>query len=357
MAGPPPIDRWHGRALSSWGVAAGATLLLLRLARLAVSRSEWNDLPPLTRANPILLTDDDAHMLTLLRIMLERCNLNVVSTQYGDDALALCHTMPISLVISDVMKPGMSGFDLLRQLRADPATRDIPLMFVSAGSSVQRIMAAKELGADDYLVKPVSFQELGKRVCALLAERGRWTVWRAARPASWPTSAIDPALDQASCRASIPTSMAQRSARTRSGCARQSCLGGAHGLALLGHPPGVRGRDVVGGAPASPARRRVAQPAGDGVLFDQHHQPFVRIVLVVVEDRGHQLVDLHALVGRDLPARRQPLDREGVLRRAFQPLIASTISRPSTCRLSRSLGQRAGSSAYFTESSFSGRPQ
>lgn len=177
MAGPPPIDRWHGRAFSSWGVAAGATLLLLRLARLAVSRPEWNGLPALTRANPILLTDDDAHMLTLLRIMLERCNLNVVSTQYGDDALALCHTMPISLVISDVMKPGMSGFDLLRQLRADPATRDIPLMFVSAGSSVQRIMAAKELGADDYLVKPVSFQELGKRVCALLAERGRWTVW------------------------------------------------------------------------------------------------------------------------------------------------------------------------------------
>jgi len=43
-------------------------------------------------------------------------------------------------------------------------------------------MAAKELGADDYLVKPVSFQELGKRVCALLAERGRWTVWPGGAP-------------------------------------------------------------------------------------------------------------------------------------------------------------------------------
>lgn len=175
MALPFSFDRWRDRTPFSWLIAAGATLALWRLARLAVSRPEWVDLPTLTRANPVLLTDDDPHVLDLLRLMLEHFNISVVTTTWGDEALSMCRTMPISLVISDVMKPGMSGFDLLKQLRADPATRDIPLIFVSAGSGIQRILTAREMGADDYLVKPVSFQELGTCVCDLLVRRGRWS--------------------------------------------------------------------------------------------------------------------------------------------------------------------------------------
>ena len=176
MAALFSIDRWYDRALLLRITAAGATLLLLRLLQFAFSRPEWDDLPTLTRANPVLLSDDDSIVMDLLRLILERFGLTVVCTPSGEDALAMCRTMPISLVISDVMKPGMDGFTLLKHLRADPATRDIPVMFVSAGSGMQRILAATEAGADDYLIKPVAVREFGDRVCALLTARGRWTV-------------------------------------------------------------------------------------------------------------------------------------------------------------------------------------
>lgn len=175
MALPFSIDRWNSQTVVLWAANTGATLLLLRLIRLAFVLPEWGDLPARTRANPILLTDDDHNVLTLLQLMLERLGLSVVCTPSAEEALAMCRTMPISLVISDVMKPGMSGFELLKHLRADPATRHIPLMFLSAGSSIQGIHTAMQLGADDYLVKPISFQELGVRVCGLLARRGNWS--------------------------------------------------------------------------------------------------------------------------------------------------------------------------------------
>ncbi len=115
----------------------------------------------------ILLADDNADMRGYIRRLLEpRWHVETVSN--GQQALAAARLRRPDLVISDIMMPEMDGFGLLQALRANPATRDVPVMLLSARAGEEARIEGIEAGADDYLVKPFSARELLARIEAQL---------------------------------------------------------------------------------------------------------------------------------------------------------------------------------------------
>jgi CheY-like chemotaxis protein len=119
----------------------------------------------------VLVTDDDSRLRALERLILERNGgLKVIDTGDSDEAIAICQTQPISLVICDILKPRMNGLVILKTLRSNPATQHVPFMFVTA-SGMDRRVSPLELGANDYLPKPFLPQEFLSRVWRLLTWR------------------------------------------------------------------------------------------------------------------------------------------------------------------------------------------
>ncbi|HSE98865.1 MAG TPA: response regulator, partial [Blastocatellia bacterium] len=111
----------------------------------------------------ILLADDNADMREYIkRILGEHWIVEAVSD--GKSALEVARERAPDLVISDVMMPGLDGFELLRELRADPRTRRAPIILLSARAGEESRIEGLEAGADDYLVKPFSARELIARV-------------------------------------------------------------------------------------------------------------------------------------------------------------------------------------------------
>ncbi len=115
----------------------------------------------------ILWADDNADMRQYVRRLLgERYDVEAVPD--GEAALEAARARPPDLVLSDVMMPRLDGFGLLNALRADPATRAIPVILLSARAGEESRVEGLEAGADDYLVKPFSARELLARVGANL---------------------------------------------------------------------------------------------------------------------------------------------------------------------------------------------
>ncbi|RUT07080.1 hypothetical protein DSM106972_023410 [Dulcicalothrix desertica PCC 7102] len=115
----------------------------------------------------ILLADDNADMREYVKRLLEE-NYIVEVVGDGIEALAAIRQQVPDLVLTDIMMPGLDGFGLLRELRANPDTTDIPIIMLSARAGEESRVEGMEAGADDYLVKPFSARELKARVAATL---------------------------------------------------------------------------------------------------------------------------------------------------------------------------------------------
>jgi len=103
----------------------------------------------------LLLVDDQAlNIAALARLFQPGCE--VLSATSGEQALALCAAHPIDLVLLDVMMPGMDGLEVCRRLKADPATRDVPVIFVTAQTDPQSETRGLGAGAVDFISKPIS---------------------------------------------------------------------------------------------------------------------------------------------------------------------------------------------------------
>ncbi len=115
----------------------------------------------------ILFADDNADMREYVsRLLRQRYQVQTVTD--GRAALAAVKEFQPDLVLSDVMMPGMDGFELLQALRADPETRTLPVIILSARAGEEARIEGLEAGADDYLIKPFSARELLVRVGAHL---------------------------------------------------------------------------------------------------------------------------------------------------------------------------------------------
>jgi two-component system response regulator MtrA len=119
----------------------------------------------------VLVADDDEDILQLVSFRLERAGYNVVTAADGQQAIAAAREHKPDLAVLDVMMPGLNGYEVTRQLRADAATADIPVILLTARVQEADVSRGFEAGADDYLRKPFSPQELRSRVQAILARR------------------------------------------------------------------------------------------------------------------------------------------------------------------------------------------
>jgi DNA-binding response OmpR family regulator len=126
-----------------------------------------------TRSTPtILVVDDDEDLRAIVEFRLRREGWTVHAAPDGDTALELARTVHPQVCVLDVMMPRRSGHEVLRELRADDATRDIRVILLTARAQERDVSEGFSLGADDYLTKPFSPGELATRVKAQLARGG-----------------------------------------------------------------------------------------------------------------------------------------------------------------------------------------
>jgi DNA-binding response OmpR family regulator len=108
----------------------------------------------------VLLVDDERAIRTICRVNLEADGFAVLEAKDGAEALEEIRREHPSLVLLDVMMPGIDGWNVAEQLEADDETRDIPIVFVSARAAREDRLRAQELGAVGYIVKPFDPLEL-----------------------------------------------------------------------------------------------------------------------------------------------------------------------------------------------------
>ena len=120
-------------------------------------------------SRPVLIVEDDPDIAESLRYNLERDGLEARVAETGEKGLtaALDSKNPPALIILDLMLPGMSGTELCRRLRREPATRRTPIIMLTARTTESDRIAGLDLGADDYITKPFSVRELMARVRAV----------------------------------------------------------------------------------------------------------------------------------------------------------------------------------------------
>lgn len=119
----------------------------------------------------ILVVDDNAQNLELLVAYLDGLNCQVVTAVDGLDALEKVKAETPDLILLDIMMPKLSGFEVCKTLKKDPATRHIMILMVTALNELGDIERAVAVGCDDFLSKPVNKLELVKRVENMLKLR------------------------------------------------------------------------------------------------------------------------------------------------------------------------------------------
>jgi two-component system, OmpR family, alkaline phosphatase synthesis response regulator PhoP len=131
--------------------------------------------PSATQTDPstasVLIVDDNEQNLELVEAYLEELGCQIKTAKDGAEALKAVETEQPDLILLDVMMPRMSGFQACSRIKANPQTRDIPVIMVTALNEVGDVERAVESGADDFLTKPVNKLELVTRVKSLLRVR------------------------------------------------------------------------------------------------------------------------------------------------------------------------------------------
>jgi len=108
----------------------------------------------------ILVADDDPMIIRLLEIKLSQAGYDVISAEDGLQALDAATKQVPDLIVLDGMMPGLDGFEVLRRLRDQPGTRNIPIIVLTARDQREDVEDALSSGASSYLVKPVNPHDL-----------------------------------------------------------------------------------------------------------------------------------------------------------------------------------------------------
>ncbi|WP_108446600.1 response regulator transcription factor [Halomonas denitrificans] len=118
----------------------------------------------------VLVVDDEPNIVLSLEFLMQQAGFEVDTAEDGESALSRIAESAPDLLLLDISLPGISGFDVLERLRADPAHARLPIVMLTAhGREVEREKGLA-LGADDYVTKPFSTQALVEKVKTLLAE-------------------------------------------------------------------------------------------------------------------------------------------------------------------------------------------
>jgi PleD family two-component response regulator len=122
----------------------------------------------------ILIVEDNSTVTSVVKYFLELEGFEVLLAADGRAGLEAAHREKPSVIVTDVNMPEMDGFEMLKALRANPATRDVAILMLTSEDSLESETRALSAGADDYILKPVEPRRLAARVKALLARsKGR----------------------------------------------------------------------------------------------------------------------------------------------------------------------------------------
>ncbi len=121
----------------------------------------------------ILIAEDEPDIRELVAFMLRFAGYEVLAASNGEEAVQAATRDVPDLVLMDVRMPRMTGYDACRIMKSTPTLRDIPVVFLSAKGQESEIQSGLEAGAEEYLLKPFSPDELTNRVRAILAKFGK----------------------------------------------------------------------------------------------------------------------------------------------------------------------------------------
>jgi two-component system phosphate regulon response regulator PhoB len=125
------------------------------------------------RERPVILVVDDEHdLVELISMNLERNGFDALAAEDGEAAIELAKRHQPDLILLDLMLPGVDGTEVARRLRDDAKTKDVPIVMLTARGEETDVVVGLTIGADDYVVKPVSPKVLMARVKAVLRRRG-----------------------------------------------------------------------------------------------------------------------------------------------------------------------------------------
>jgi len=116
----------------------------------------------------ILVVDDEKDIVQLIRYNLEREGFKVEAASEGNEALRKANEVKPDLILLDIMLPGKDGYEVMKSLNQNERTASIPVIFLTAKSAEFDEVLGLELGADDYIVKPISPRKLVSRIRAVL---------------------------------------------------------------------------------------------------------------------------------------------------------------------------------------------
>jgi DNA-binding response OmpR family regulator len=119
-------------------------------------------------AKKILVVDDEPEIVSILKFRLSSWGYEPLSSLNGEEALKVAEAMKPDLILLDVMMPGMSGFEVLKKLKAQDSTKGIPVIMVTVAAARAEIERGLKEGAAYYLTKPYDAPELLERVKKLL---------------------------------------------------------------------------------------------------------------------------------------------------------------------------------------------
>lgn len=123
----------------------------------------------------VLVVDDEPQARSMLRLILVRAGFEVIEAKDGYEALDEVERRLPDLMLLDIMMPGIDGFTVCKKLRAKERTADLPIIVLSAKTDAESIKRGLEVGATKYLTKPVSPDELTRRVREVLENKGEDT--------------------------------------------------------------------------------------------------------------------------------------------------------------------------------------
>jgi len=117
----------------------------------------------------VLVADDDADILTLVALRFRRSGLEVILARDGEEALELIKTRTPDVAVLDIAMPKLTGLEVVRRLRSSEATKDLPVVLLTARAAEKDIELGLEAGADEYITKPFSPQDLYACVQSVLS--------------------------------------------------------------------------------------------------------------------------------------------------------------------------------------------
>ncbi len=130
--------------------------------------SQMQTQPTNRTTTPVLVIDDEESIVDLIKLGLKYEGFEVVAASDGEEGIAAAQRTNPIFIILDWMLPDMDGLEVCRRLRSNPTTLDIPILLLTAKDEVGSRVEGLNTGADDYLTKPFSFEELVARIRAIL---------------------------------------------------------------------------------------------------------------------------------------------------------------------------------------------